>query len=422
VKLRSRALEKGRVFGLDRRETRRREACYTVELDMRLLRFLLLSVLAGCSTLAGCSYTHHQGVQANGASSQLYFSGAGGSSSSGDLLAVGYAAKVVVQRHSAGDVPCNGLGLHKNDVTSDGLRIQGGSIPDPDHCGSLAADAVTLVSAACADDTCSVTADVSDPRAVTLTVTGLHAGASSLLVSLKSSDGNTYADSVPLRFSAPARIQLSADARETAAMNTPVLPGVAFTKPTASVIDADGHRLVIDESAIQATSDGDAFVASAEYPPFVADHAGHCVLHWSYPGVPDRSLDLEVVDPSEAHALFVYAPLTDASTGYRGFVDPESAPPAGEPASGRITSIEVVAYDYGTFPIRVKLADGRFALAKLDAPVLAPAALGSALAALELSGFSLEGGKTPGQGTVTLRAAPGATATLAVKVTARPAR
>jgi hypothetical protein len=384
---------------------------------MRFLRSLLL-----LSTLAGCSYTHHQGVEANGASSQLYFSGAGGSSSSGDLLAVGYAAKVVVQRHSAGDVPCNGIGLHKNDVTSGGVHLQGGSIPDPDHCGSLAADVVTLVSAACADDTCSVTSDVSDPRAVTLTVTGLHAGSSSLVVSLKSSDGNTYADSVPLRFSTPARIRLSADARETSAMNAPVLPGVAITKPTASVIDADGQRLVIDDVALVASTEGDAFVESTEYPPFVAAHAGHSVLRWRYPGVPDRALDLEVVDPSEAHALFVYAPLTDASTGYQGSVDPESAPPAGEPASGRITSIEVFAYDYGTFPIRVKLADGRFALAKLDAPVLAPSALGSALAALQLSGFDLEGGMTPGQGTVTLRAAPGATATLAVKVTARPSR
>lgn len=383
---------------------------------MRLLRFLLLSALAGCS------YTSHQGVLANGASSQLYFSGAGTSSSSGDLLAVGYAAKVVVQRYSAGEVPCTGIGLHKNDVASGGLHIQGGDLPDPDHCGSRPADVVTLVSAACADDTCSVTADASDPRAVTLTVTGLHAGSSSLVVSLKSSDGNAYADSVPLRFSAPARIRVSADARETSAMNGPVLPGVAITKPSASVIDADGQRLVIDDAALQATSDGDAFVASAGYPNFVADHAGHCVLHWSYSGVPDRSLDLEVVDPSEAHALFVYAPLTDASTGYQGFVDPESAPPAGEPASGRITSIEVTAYDFDTFPIRVKLADGRFALAQLDAPVLAPAALGSTLAALTLSAFELEGGKTPGQGTVTLRAAPGATATLAVKVTARPAR
>lgn len=383
---------------------------------MRLLRFLLVA-----SVLAGCSYTSHQGVRANGASSQLYFTGVGVNDRS-DILAVGYAAKVVVQRWSAGDVPCTGLGLHKNAAASGGLHIQGGNLPDPDHCDSRPADAVTLVSAACADDTCSVTTDASDPRAVTVTVTGLHAGSSSLLVSLQSSDGNTYADSVPLRFSAPARIRLSADAREISAMNAPVLPGVAITKPSASVIDADGQRLVIDDSAIQATSDGDAFVESTAYPPFVATHAGHSVLHWSYPGLPDRSLDLEVVDPSEAHALFVYAPLPDASAGYRGNVDPADAPPAVEPATGRITSIEVTAYDYGTFPIRVKLADGRFALAQLDAPVLAPAALGSALAALDLSAFDLEGGKTPGQGTVTLRAAAGATATLAVKVTARPTR
>jgi hypothetical protein len=381
---------------------------------MRLLSFLLLSVLAGCS------YTSHQGVMANGASSQLYFLGAGVNDPS-DVLAVGFAAKVIVQRWSAGDVPCTGLGLHKNAAASGGLHIQGGNLPDPDHCDSRPADAVTLVSAACADDTCSVTTDASDPRAVTVTVTGLHAGSSSLVVSLKSSDGNTYADSVPMRFSAPARIRLSADARETSAMNAPVLPGVAITKPTAFVIDADGQRLVIDDSALQAMSDGDAFVASAAYPNFLADHAGHCVLHWSYPGVPERSLDLEVVDPSEAHALFVYAPLPDAPTGTEGYVDPADAPAAGEPATGRITSIELTAYDYGTYPIRVKLADGRFALAQIDAPVLAPAALGSTLAALDLSAFDLEAGKTPGQGTVTVRAAPGATATLAVKVTARPA-
>lgn len=139
----------------------------------------------------------------------------------------------------------------------------------------------------------------------------------------------------------------------------------------------------------------------------------------------EGSLDLEVVDASEAHALFVYAPLPDGPSGApsrAGDVDPADVAPIREPATGRITSIELVAYDYGTFPVRAKLADGRFALADIAAPVLAPAALGTVLSGLEPSALDVEAGKSAGQGTLTLRAGPDATTTLAVKVTPRASR
>jgi hypothetical protein len=388
--------------------------------------FLSLSALLGlsaASALVGCSYTHHQGVLANGASSQLYFTGAGSPFAAGDLLAVGYAAKVVVARYGPSDVPCTGLGLHKNGVPSVGVGIQGGDLGDPDHCASLPADGVSLVSAACADDTCSVTADTTDPRAVTLTVTGAHAGATRLVVSLKSAaDGKTYDDSLAMRFAAPARLRLAADARYVDAMNGPVLPGVQITRPRAEVVDADDEVLEIGDGALTATTEGDAYADSPEFSRFEAKHAGHTVLRWSYAGVPERTVDLEVVDPSEAHALFVYAPLPRVPSGTAASardVDPAAAPPPGEPVTGRITSIELAQSDFGTFPFRVKLADGRFALAAVGDPALEPAAIGYATSGLDLSAFDVEG-SVVGQGTVTLRAAPGAGATLAVKVTARP--
>jgi hypothetical protein len=386
-----------------------------------LARALRFAAVVLVPLLVGCSYTRHEGVMANGATSQLYFSG----SSRLDLLAVGYAATVTVQRYGPSDVPCTGLGLHKNGVASGGIRIQGGSLPDPDHCDGRPSDAVTLVSASCTDDTCSVTTDTTDPRAVTITVTGARAGTGHLAVSLKSgADGNTYEDDIPLRFEVAARIRLAADPRELAAMTGPVLPGVAITKPRASVVDAADELLEVGDTALIATTDGDAFADTQEYPPFKAQHAGHTVLRWSYTGVADRTIDLEVVDPSEARALFVYAPLPPAPSGISSTtsdVDPADAPPAGEPASGRITSIELVENDYGTFPFRVRLVDGRFAVATVEDPELTPAALGSTLAGLDLSAFDLEG-KSAGSGTITLRAAPGATTTLPVKVTARPAR
>ncbi len=391
-----------------------------------LRRGALAAVLLAAPSLAACSYTHHEGVLANGDSSQLYFSGTGVSSAADELLAVGYAATLTVERYGPTDVPCTGLGLHKNGVAGGDLHVQGGSLPDTDHCDGRPADAVSVISAACTDDTCSVTADTSNPRVVTLTVTGAHAGTGHLAVSLKSvGDGNTYEDSVAMRFSEPVRISLAAFPRDIPAMIGPVLPGVRITKPRAYVLDADGATLTIDDSALRATSDGDAYVDARQFSLFEADHAGHTTLRWSYPGVPDRSLDLEVVSPSEAHALFVYAPLPDTSTGTAGgahYPDPADVTPVGEPDTGRITSIELEVYDFGTFPIRVKLTDGRFALATIDDPVLAPAALGSTGSTLEPAAFDLEAGKLTGQGTLTLRAAPGAIATLAVKVIPRPPR
>ena len=384
----------------------------------------LVAALVVGPSLAACSYTHHQGVMSNGASSELYFTGAVPLDAA-ELLAVGSRAKVVVQRWGPSDVPCTGLGLHKNAVAAGGVHIQGGDLPDPDHCGSRVADVVSVVSAACADDTCSVTVDASDSRSVKLTVTGMHAGSSNLAVSLKSAaDGKTYDDTIPVRFSAPARIRLAAAARDVTAMSGPVLPGVALTKPRAYVVDAADASLTIDANDLHATSDGDSYV-DAEYSLFKADHAGHTVLHWAYPGVAERSLDLEVVDASEAHALFVYAPLPDGPSGGASRareIDPADVAPISEPATGRITSIELVAYEYGTFPIRAKLADGRFALADIAAPVLAPAALGTVLSSLEPSALDVEAGKSAGQGTLTLRAGPDATTTLAVKVTPRASR
>jgi hypothetical protein len=386
--------------------------------------FLALLGLVAASALVGCSYTHHQGVLANGASSQLYFTGAGSSSAAADLLAVGYAAKIVVARYGPGDVPCTGLGLHKNNVSSGEVGIQGGDLGDPDHCASLPADGVSLVSATCADDTCSVAADTTDPRAVTLTITGAHAGATRLVVALKSAaDGKTYDDSIAMRFAVPARIRIAADARHVDAMNGPVLPGVEITRPRAEVVDADNAVLEIGDGALTSATEGDAYADSPEFSRFTAKYAGHTVLRWTYPGVPDRTVDLEVVDPTEAHALFVYAPLPRSPSGTAAIapdLDPVDAPPPGEPATGRITSIELAQNDFGTFPFRVKLADGRFALAAVDDPALVPAALGYATSGLDLSAFDVEG-TVVGQGTVTLRAAPGASATLAVKVTARPA-
>jgi hypothetical protein len=396
------------------------------------LRSLSLLSLAA---VAACNYTTHEGVLANGERSQLYFNGV--ASTSSNALAVGYAAPVTVQRYSGGDASCHGLGLRDHTVTTaagdgtrvgDGsgdVRIQGGSI-DTEHCASLPSDAVTLVSAACTDDTCAATeVATGDPRVVTLAVTGTHAGTSHLTVTLKrNDDGVTYQDSIEVRFAAPARIRLAADARELAAMTGPVLPGVAITKPTAVVVDASGEVLEIADDALAATTEGTSFVETTDYPPLHAQAPGHTVLRWKYPGVPDRTIDLEVVAPSEAHALFVYAPLEAATAGTsaNAYVDPADAPPAAEPASGRITSIDLVENDFGTYPVRVKLADGRFAVCTLEDPVVTPAALASTLTGLDLSTFDLEA-KTVGAGTVTLHLANSALATtLAVNVTARPSR
>lgn len=375
-------------------------------------------------TLTACSYTHHYGVDANGDSSQLYFYGQTNSASA--PLAVGYGATIDVRRYSAGDVDCTGLGTHKNSATAGGLQIRGGSLPDTDRCDNRKADAVTVVSAACADDTCAVTGSTIAANSVSLTVVGAHAGTGRLLVTLKSAvDGTIYEDSVALHFEAPARIRLQADARSMPAVKAPSLPGVELTPLNAWVVDANDERLEIDPAALKSSIEGDAYESVVDgYEKLVAKRPGHTSLRWSYPGVPERSIDLEVVDPSEARALFVYAPDARSSTwNADDDGDPADAEVGAEPSSGRITSIDLVEYGYATYPYRVKLADGRFALASIGEPsmVLTPAALGMASWTLERSAFDLEG-KLAGHGTLTLTAAPGATLTLPVNVTARPPR
>jgi hypothetical protein len=383
-----------------------------------MARFPLFGLLA-CSALVGCSYTHHSGVQANGANDQLQFSRY--ESSLTTPLAVGYALDIAVSRFSASDVDCKGLGLYKNSAPSGGLHIQGGSLPDPDHCDAQRADVVSFVSATCDDDLCAIVSDPSHPRSVALKVTGKRAGTTRLVVSLKSGD-TVFEDYVTLHFEAPARIRVAMEPRDTAAAMLPALPGIEVSAPRATVVDANDEELEIDRSLLAFAAEGDAYQPDVELDSrLVAKKPGHTTLRFTYEALPARSIDLEVVDPADARALLIYAPVPVAKHPY-ATVDPADLTADPGIVSGRVTSVSVPAGTAATFPSRVTLVDGRTALAPLTTVELAPVGFCYASAALFEPGSLDVGGEKVGSGTVTLRATAKATLTVPVIVPATGAR
>ena len=366
--------------------------------------------------LTGCSYTHHAGVQANGAQNQLEFSRY--QSTLTTPLAVGYELDVSVSRFSASDVDCKGLGLYKSSVGSGGLHIQGGSLPDPDHCDAQLADDVSFVSATCDDDLCTIASDTSNPKHVDLKVTGKGAGTTRLVVSLESGD-KVFEDYVTLRFEVPTRIHLAMKPDHASAAKIPALPGIEVTPPRASVRDANDEELEIDDSLLALASEGDAYEPKGEvYPSLVAKRPGHTTLRFTYEALPVRTIDLEVVDPADARALILYAPLPAVKDPYAS-VDPADLD--GDPGivSGRVTSVTVPVDTAATFPARVALVDGRSALAPLTTVEVTPASfLYASAGIIESENLDVDATKV-GTGTLTLRATDKATLTMPATVSAR---
>jgi hypothetical protein len=379
-----------------------------------------MTALAAVSSLTGCDYTRHEAGYANGERGQLYF--ATDASSSISTVAVGVMYTVTVSRIGAQDVDCRGLGLRSAAPGAGGLHAQGGSI-NTDKCDATKADPVKFVSASCEDDACSIDAETTNEHFVTLHVTGKRAADPRLLVSLTSADGSTtYEDAKQLHFGVPTRIRLKVADSDLPATKSPVLTGFAISPPRAAIVDAQERELFTGTEPPAPTYVGDAYVPALAETRLVATRSGHTVIHWHFAGVPERTLDLEVVDPSEARALFVFARLPTAPAGAP---PPKGSDPidfAEDPSTsgGRVTSLELESsYRHEIFPTRVSLADGRLALGKLESVEVLPYDIAYAITSRE-SSFLEVNGRRVGEGTLTVRAAPGATLTLPVKVTAPP--
>jgi hypothetical protein len=375
--------------------------------------FFACSALLVLPGLAGCNYTAHAGVMANGEENRLQFSRY--PSTLKTPLAVGYALDVAVSRFSASDLDCKGLGLRSAGPSSGGLHLQGGSLPDTDHCSAQQADVVSFVSATCDDDLCTIAPDTSSPKGVGLKVTGKRAGTTRLVVTLKSGD-TVFEDYVTLHFEVPTGIYLAMRPSQVAAAKVPVLPGIEVTLPRATVRDANGEELEIDDSLLVFASEGDAYDVSEYATSFVAKKPGHTTLRYTYEALPVRTVDLEVVDPADARALFLYAPLPRAKDPY-GYVDPAEL--AADPgiASGRVTSVSVALRTAATFVARVSLVDGRSAIAPLTTVEVTPAGfLNASASVIESDTVSVNGTKV-GTGTLDLRASDKATLTMPATVT-----
>lgn len=386
--------------------------------DLRTLFACSAAAALLLPALTGCSYTHHAGVWANGAQNQLEFSRY--ESTLTTPLAVGYVLDLSVSRFSASDLDCTGLGVYKNSVGSGGLHIQGGSLPETDHCDAQLADDVSFVSATCDDDLCTIAPDTSSPKSVDLKVTGKGAGTTRLVVSLRSGD-KVFEDYLTLHFEVPTRIQLAMDPSDAAAAKIPALPGIAIAPPRASVLDANDEELEIDESLLAPASEGDAYETGELGSTLVATRPGHTTLRFTYEALPVRTVDLEVVDPVDARALFLYAPLPAPKVWYASVAPVDPADLDGDPgiASGRVTSVTVGVGTEATFVARVSLVGGRSALAPLTTVEVTPATfLYASAGSIDSENLEVEGVKV-GTATVTLRATDKATLTMPATVSAQ---
>ncbi len=375
--------------------------------------FFACSALLGLPALAGCNYTAHAAVKANGVEQQLQFSRY--PSTLKTPLAVGYTLDVAVSRFSAGDLDCKGLGLRSAGPSPGGLHIQGGNLPETDHCSAQQADVVSFVSATCDDDLCTLASDTSSPKGVGLKITGKRAGTTRLVVALKAGD-TVFEDYVTLRFEVATGIHLAMRPSQVAAAKIPSLAGIEVTPPRASVRDANGEELEIDDSRLAFASEGEAFEVGKLGSSLVATKPGHTTLRYTYEALPVRTIDLEVVDPSDARALFLYAPLPRAKDPYAQ-VDPADLESDPGIASGRVTSISVGRGTSATFSARVALVDGRSAVAPLTTVEVTPASFVRASAEVIEPENLYVAGTRIGTGTLDLRAADKATLTMPVTVT-----
>src|SRR5262249_49490630 len=107
-----------------------------------------------------------------------------------------------------------------------------------------------------------------------------------------------------------ARVKLMAVPSTRLALSTPLLPGVTFHLPDASIVDSDDQKMNIDEGGMQVTTD--AALAKDKSGDFVtAKNPGLGAIMWEAPGAIARTLNLEVANPADAMTIDAYAFLGD---------------------------------------------------------------------------------------------------------------
>jgi hypothetical protein len=363
------------------------------------MRFTLLGLAMLLST--GCAYERTQDTTANGAAGQLEFLEA----YHGDLgiVPIGATRTVHVERLPGGTITCHTMGIRSRESPSD-VRPLGGGGPS-DTCDMIGADAVELVSAACDDDACTVTpALASRNDSVVLLVSGASAATTRLNVSLRSiKDGSIHTDAIPIRFAKAARVRLDAAPRDLPALLGPVLPGTPITLPWAKVVDAEGDEMSLDDDAIVASVEGDAVAPDSYGIALVASAPGHATASWEVPGLIRRAIDIEVVDPSQARSIVV---SDETPADVQLSTDTVDLDDAVAPTLAPLSKISVESSRslFETFPTRVVLADGRRALAPLDAVTIEPAVLGTVEPdVINPTSFAIEEAPVVGDGTLHLR-------------------
>jgi hypothetical protein len=371
------------------------------------LHFLLLASLL----LPACSYSKNLPASTNGSEGVLFFSEV--IAANLGVVPVGVSRTVIVWRNSGGTVECHGLGTG----SAGDVSIQGGGHPDlpSDKCGTIAAEQVTLESATCDDDACTITSeDKGNIVVLHVTAKSKEAKASRLHVALKkASDATVWRDSIAVAFAPADRIELRGSFDDLAPLRLPILSGVVFSLPIARVVDANDQPMSIDDDTLKETFTGNGVIedndAVTYSPTVIAKKPGKASVKWELPGAIERVIDLEVVDRTEARSVALFAaPVSKDPAALSTDLDTLTAETLSPKDGLETIAFTTYAGARETYATRVRLADGRSALAPIDtvtvepATLLRPALTGGAWS-MTLSQIAAT--PTSGTGTVTLEAA-----------------
>lgn len=253
----------------------------------RHARSLLLLAFVGATT-CGCkdAYEQHRDRVGNGEKAVLFFDQI--RNADVGTVPTGWARTVTFRSYPEADVRCDA------DLTL--------------HCDQVRVEDITVVSAACDGDACAIAEDSIGSNGFVRFSSERRAD-TRLTITVRREDGSTLTDSLLVRFAPAKRIRLESSARYLPLLHHALVPGLVVEAPTAEVVDADDQPMSIGAGALTFEVTGSALTEKDDAGWYTSAVPGRSTFTWSLPGVLERRLDIDVIDPKDVIALFAVTPI-----------------------------------------------------------------------------------------------------------------